>query len=352
MSGRAPFGTTKDGRAVAEYTLTNAAGASLKFIDYGGIVTEIKVPDRAGKIANVTLGFAELAPYEANAPFFGTLVGRFCNRIGGARFTLDGTEYRVTQNEGANMLHGGNGPTSLNRVVWQVEQLSPTQVRLTHTSPDGAEGFPGTLAVSVTYTLADDNSWRIDYEATTDKPTVINLTNHAYFNLAGDGAGSIEGHILEIAADAITAGDAAGIPTGELLPVDGTPFDFRKATPIGARIRASYPQLASRQGYDHNYALRDAPAPAPAFAARLSDPASGRTLTLETTEPGVQFYSGNFLDGRLTGRAGRQYRQGDGLCLETQHFPDAPNKPEFASTVLRPGETFRSTTIHRFGVEG
>lgn len=349
---RTSFGTTKDGRAVVEYTLRNAAGAALKFIDYGGIVTEIAMPDRTGALANVTLGFANLADYEANAPFFGTLVGRFCNRIGGARFTLDGTEYRVTANEGANMLHGGNGPTSFNRVVWNVEVLSPTQARLTHVSPDGAEGFPGTLSVAVTYTLGDDNAWRIDYEATTDKPTVLNLTNHAYFNLAGDGAGSIERHVLQIAADAITAGDNAGIPSGELMPVAETPFDFREPTPIGARLRSPHPQMAGRAGYDHNYVLRMAPAPLPAFAVRVSEPTSGRSLTIETTEPGVQFYSGNFLDGTLTGRAGRQIRQSDGFCLETQHFPDSPNQPAFPSTVLRPGETFRSTTIHRFGTDG
>jgi aldose 1-epimerase len=346
---KTPFGKTAGGAAVDQYTLTDRNGASLSFIGYGGIVTAINVPDRWGRIGNVTMGFRSLAEYETkNSPYFGTITGRFANRIGGSRFTLDGKEYRVTANEGAHSLHGGGGKTALNKVVWSVEPLSATSAKLTHTSPDGGEGYPGALSIAVTYTLGDDDTFAIDYEATTDKPTVVNLTSHAYFNLGGDGSGSIEGHILTINADHITPTDPAGIPTGELQPVAGTPFDFRSGMPIGARIRASHPQLANRQGYDHNFVLNANGGSGLSLCARVYEPTSGRIMTITTTEPGVQFYSGNFLDAKLTGSAGRQYRQGDGFCLETEHFPDSPNQPSFPSTVLRPGETFRSRTVHLF----
>jgi aldose 1-epimerase len=346
---RAPFGKTKDGDAVEAYTLTNAGGASVKFISYGGIITEINVPDRDGRIGNVVLGFKSVAGYEAESPYFGALIGRYGNRIGGAKFSLEGKEYTLAANNFGNSLHGG--AKGFNKVVWRVAPIGGNAARLTYVSPDGEEGYPGTLTVNVTYTWGDDNTLTIDYEATTDKPTVANLTSHSYFNLAGDGAGSIEGHALTIDADRITAVDAEAIPTGELMPVEGTPFDFRKATPIGARIRTSHPQIVNGLGYDHNFVLNRTGAGL-AFCARVADPATGRTLTMTTTEPGVQFYSGNFLEGKITGAAGRQYRQGDAFCLETQHFPDSPNRPEFPSTVLRPGETLRSTTTHRFGTDG
>jgi len=346
---RAPFGKTKDGETVEAYTITNAGGASVRFISYGGIITEINVPDRDGRIGNVVLGFKSVADYEAESPYFGALIGRYGNRIGGAKFSLEGKDYKLAANHFSNSLHGG--AKGFNKVVWRVAPIGDNAARLTYVSPDGEEGYPGTLTVNVTYTWGDDNTLAIDYEATTDKTTVANLTSHSYFNLAGDGAGSIEAHVLTIDADRITAVDAEGIPTGELMPVDGTPFDFRKAMPIGSRIRAAHPQIVNGLGYDHNFVLNRKGSEA-AFCARVADPATGRTLTMTTTEPGLQFYSGNFLDGKITGAAGRQYRQGDAFCLETQHFPDSPNRPEFPSTVLRPGETLRSTTAHRFGTDG
>ena len=346
---KAPFGKTKDGVAVEEYTLANASGASVKFLSLGSIITEVNVPDRGGRVGNVNLGLKTVADYERpDNPYLGALIGRFANRIGGATFSIDGKTYKITANEGAHTLHGG--ARGFDKVIWTVEPAGDAAARLTYVSPDGEEGFPGTLSTTVTYTWSDDNTLTADYVATTDKPTVVNLTSHAYFNLAGAGSGSIERHLMTINADAIAAGDASGIPTGALMPVEGTPFDFRTAMPIGARIRSAHPQLAPRQGYDHNYVLRTGTGGL-AFCARVYDPDSGRTLTISTTEPGVQFYSGNFLTGLITGASGRQYRQSDGFCLETQHFPDAPNRPEFATTVLRPGETFRSTTAYAFGTD-
>ena len=346
---RAPFGKTNDGVAVEAFTLTNAGGASVAFISYGGIITEINVPDRHGRIGNVVLGFKSVADYEAQSPYFGALIGRYGNRIGGAKFSLEGKDYKLAANHFGNSLHGG--AKGFNKVMWRVAPVADNAARLTYVSPDGEEGYPGTLTVNVTYTWGDDNTLTIDYAATTDKATVANLTSHSYFNLAGDGAGSIEAHVLTIDADRITAVDAEGIPTGELMPVDGTPFDFRAPMPIGARIRAAHPQIVNGLGYDHNFVLNRQGATL-AFCARVADPATGRSLTMTTTEPGLQFYSGNFLDGKITGAAGRQYRQGDAFCLETQHFPDSPNRPAFPSTVLRPGETLRSTTTHRFGTDG
>ena len=346
---RTPFGKTKDGAAVEQFTLVNAGGASVRFLSFGGIITEINVPDRNGRLGNVVLGLKSVAEYEEKSPYFGALIGRYGNRIGGAKFSIDGRQYKLAANHFGNSLHGG--AKGFNRAVWTVAAAGDNAARLTHVSPDGDEGYPGTLSVAVTYTWSDDNALTIDYEATTDKPTVANLTSHSYFNLAGDGAGSIEGHLLSINADRITAVDAEGIPTGELMPVDGTPFDFRSAMPIGARIRAAHPQMINGHGYDHNFVLnRDGPGLA--FCARAYEPTAGRTLTIETTEPGVQFYSGNFLDGTITGAAGRQYRQGDAFCLETQHFPDSPNRPEFPSTLLTPGQVLRSQTVHRFATDG
>ncbi|WP_331371355.1 aldose epimerase family protein [Sinorhizobium chiapasense] len=346
-----PFGNTQDGKAVNLYTLTNDRGASVKFIAYGGIITAINVPDRWGKLDNIVLGFKELADYESKNPYFGALIGRYGNRIGGAKFALDGTQYQLAANNGPNSLHGGS--KGLDKVVWAVEPLanvSGAAARLGYTSKDGEEGYPGTLTVQVVYTLTNDNELRIDYEATTDKPTVVNLTSHSYFNLAGDGTGGIGDHILTINADRYTPVDATLIPTGELASVTGTPFDFRQGTPIGARIRSNHPQMVYGRGYDHNYVLNRSGSGL-SLAARVYEPRSGRIMEISTTEPGVQFYSGNFLDSTLVGPTGQQYRQTDGFCLETQHFPDSPNKPSFPTTVLKPGETLRSTTIHKFSTD-
>lgn len=346
---RAPFGKTKDGEAAEQFTLTNAGGASVRFLSFGGIITEVNVPDRNGRLGNVVLGLKSMAEYEEKSPYFGALIGRYGNRIGGAKFSIEGRQYKLAANHFGNSLHGG--AKGFNKAIWTVEAAGDSAARLTHVSPDGDEGYPGTLTVNVTYTWSDDNALTIDYEATTDKPTVTNLTSHSYFNLAGDGAGSIEGHLLTIDADRITAVDAESIATGELMPVEGTPFDFRSAMPIGARIRAGHPQMVNGHGYDHNFVLnRDGPGLA--FCARAYDPTTGRVLTIETTEPGVQLYTGNFLDGTITGAAGRQYRQGDAFCLETQHFPDSPNRPEFPSTLLTPGQVLRSQTVHRFATDG
>ena len=355
MSDKAPpiarsaFGKTRDGRAVEQFTIANRHGASLRFLSYGGIVTEINVPDRDGRIANVTLGLDSVGAYETHfGPYLGALIGRYGNRISGAKFNLEGKEYSLPANNGPNSLHGGGN--GFEKAIWDVEFIGTNAAKLTLVSPDGDEGYPGTLKVAVTYTFGDDNTWRIDYEATTDKPTVLNLTHHAYFNLAGQSAGSIEGHLLTLAADAFVETTGAGIPTGKLMPVDGTPFDFRRATPIGARIRLAHPQIVAGRGYDHNFVINRSGTGLLPFA-RVYDPASGRSLEMATTEPGVQFYSGNYLDGTIPTPDRRVYRQGDGFCLETQHYPDSPNRPEFPSVVLRPGETFRSSTTHAFSTD-
>lgn len=348
---KTPFGKTQDGKAVDLYTLTNDKGASVKFIAYGGIITAINVPDRWSKLDNIVLGFKELADYESKNPYFGALIGRYGNRIGGARFTLDGTQYQLAANNGPNSLHGGS--KGFDKAVWAVEQLtnaSGAAARLSYTSKDREEGYPGTLTVQVVYTLTNDNELRIDYEATTDKPTVVNLTSHSYFNLAGDGRGGIGDHILTINADSYTPVDATLIPTGEIASVTGTPFDFRQGMPIGTRIRSNDPQMVYGRGYDHNYVLNRSGSGL-SLAARVYEPRSGRIMEISTTEPGVQFYSGNFLDSTLVGPTGQQYRQTDGFCLETQHFPDSPNKSSFPTTVLKPGETLKSTTIHKFSTD-
>lgn len=342
------FGNTQGGKAVDLYTLTNDKGASVKFITYGGIITAINMPDRWGNLGNIVLGFKELADYESKNPYFGALIGRYGNRIGAAKFTLDGKQYQLAANNGPNSLHGGK--TGFDKVIWAVEPVtdaSGAAARLSYTSKDGEEGYPGTLKAQVVYTLTNDNELRIDYEATTDKPTVVNLTSHSYFNLAGDGMGGIGDHILTINADRYTPVDATLIPTGELASVTGTPFDFRQGTPIGARIRSNDEQMVYGRGYDHNFVLNRS-GNGLSLAARVYDPRSGRIMEISTTEPGVQFYSGNFLDATLVGAAGKQYRQTDGFCLETQHFPDSPNKPSFPTTVLKPGDTLKSTTVHKF----
>lgn len=343
------FGKLADGTEIHRWSLENG-GTRLRVLSYGGIVQSLEVPDREGRYANVSLGFDSVEEYVADSPYFGALIGRYGNRVGGGRFTLDDTAYELSVNDGGNSLHGGAG--GFDKTVWDVEpfvQDSNVGLRLTRTSPHGEMGYPGTLRTAVTYTLTEEGDWRIDYEATTDRPTVVNLTSHVYWNLAGEGSGSAHDHELEIAASRYTPVDAGLIPVGEPAEVAGTPFDFRRAKPVGADVRTRDQQLLYAKGFDHNWVLDKGRTDLPERAATLRDPSSGRTLTISTTEPGLQFYSGNFLDGTLAGPSGRIYRQGDAVCLETQHFPDSPNKPSYPSTVLRPGQTYRSTTVHSFG---
>lgn len=345
-----PYGRMPDGRAIDEYTLDNGHGLVLRTINLGGIVTAIECPDREGRCANVVLGFDNPSDYLERNPHFGTLVGRYANRIAGGCFVLDGTPHRLTPNDGTSALHGG--PAGFGKRWWAIEPLpagadGSVAVELALRSDDGDEGYPGCLDVAVRYTLTPDNAWRVDYRATTSRATVVNLTHHGYYNLAG--GGTALDHLLTLNASKILAVDANLIPT-RIVPVDGTPFDFRAPTPLGARIRRGDPQLLTARGYDHCYVLDRDDRGGLQHAARLVDPASGRAMDIDTTEPGLQLYSGNFLDGRLCGSRGEAYRQGDGVCLETQHLPDSPNRPDFPSTVLRPGETFQSTTVHRFSV--
>ena len=342
------FGKTADGQPVELYTLTNMNGIEVRAITYGGIITSLKVPDRSGRVDDVVLGFDTLEGYIRDHPYFGAIVGRYANRIAKGRFTLEGRTYTLATNNGPNHLHGGK--KGFDKAVWNAAPVpGQSAVAFTRLSPDGEEGYPGNLTVRVTYTLTDKHELAVDYHATTDKATPVNLSHHSYFNLAGDGAGDILRHELTINADRYTPVDAALIPTGAIAPVQGTPFDFRKPTVIGARIDQPNEQLKHGKGYDHNWVLTGRGARLQP-AARLSDPASGRTLDIATTEPGMQFYSGNFLDGTLTGKAGHVYTQRAGLCLETQHFPDSPNQPKFPSTILKPGEEYRSKTVFTFGV--
>jgi aldose 1-epimerase len=359
-----PFGTLPDGSAVDKYTLSNARGMSVSILTYGGIIQSLTVPDRRGREANVTLGFADLAGYLSPAyvksnPYFGAIIGRYGNRIGGAKFSLDGKTFTLDPNNNGNTLHGGT--TGFDKVLWNAEEVAPSDgtvgLELSRLSkagegcanpPTACTGFPGNLKVSVLFTLDNQNRLRFDYSATTDAPTVVNLTNHSYWNLAGEGSGTIENHLLRINADRFTPVDAGLIPTGELRSVDGTPFDFRSFHTIGERLRENDEQLVLGRGYDHNFVLNGSGGGDLNQAARLVDPSSGRVLTILTTEPGLQFYSGNFLDGTLYGTSGHQYRQGDGLALETQHFPDSPNKPQFPSTRLDPGQTYSTSTVYAF----
>ncbi|MGH3658568.1 MAG: aldose epimerase family protein [Micromonosporaceae bacterium] len=342
------FGSTPDG-GVQRWTLDNGAGLRVRILTYGGIVQSVETPDSAGQDGNVVLGFADLADYVASSPYFGSIVGRYANRLARGRIVIGDQLYKLARNQGNNSLHGGT--RGFDGYVWEATPVPGEHpaVRLRRTSPDGEEGYPGTLRVAVTYAVTPRNELRIDYHATTDATTVVNLTNHSYFNLAGEGSGTVLGHELWCNADRFTPIDADLIPTGEVLPVAGTPLDFTTPTPIGPRIRDRHPQLRAARGYDHNFVIdRDGPGLTP--VARVVDPDSGRVLEVASTEPGVQFYSGNFLDGSLLGTGGRAYRQGDGFCLETQHFPDSPNQPSFPSTTLRPGEEFSSTTVYRFTV--
>ncbi|MFF4060019.1 aldose epimerase family protein [Streptomyces sp. NPDC001668] len=343
------FGKLADGTKVYIWSLANG-GTRMKVLSWGGVVQSLEIPDRHGHHANVSAGFDNLDDYVAKTPYFGALIGRYGNRIAKGQFTLDGKSYQLSVNDGVNSLHGGT--QGFDKRVWDVEPFtkgSDVGLHLHYTSVDGEMGYPGTLKVKVTYTLTRHGDWRIDYEATTDKATVVNLTNHVYWNLGGEGTGTIEDHELRIAASRYTPTDSGLIPTGELAKVAGTPFDFRKGKLIGRDIRAGHQQQVLAKGYDHNWVLDKGITAKPEHVATLRDPSSGRTLKISTVEPGLQFYSGNFLDGTLTGTSGHTYRQGDALCLETQHFPDSPNHPSFPSTVLRPGQTYRSTTIHSFG---
>ncbi|GHJ37840.1 aldose epimerase family protein [Streptomyces sp. TS71-3] len=353
-AGRAPtkepFGTLPDGTAVDRWTLANG-GTRMKVLSYGGTVQSLELPDRRGRHANVALGFDTLDGYLASTTYFGALIGRYGNRIAKGRFTLDGTAYQLPQNDGENSLHGGT--MGFDKRVWDITPFADGRgvgLVLGYVSADGEMGYPGTLTARVTYTLSADGGWRIDYQATTDKATVVNLTNHTYFNLGGEGTGDIYGHELALDASRYTPVDATLIPTGELASVKGTPFDFRSGKPVGRDIRAAHDQLGKARGYDHNWVFDKGITAVPRLVGRLSDPESGRTVRIATTEPGVQFYSGNSIDndGSLLGTSGTRYRQGDGLALETQHFPDSPNQPSFPSTVLRPGETYRSTTEYLF----
>jgi aldose 1-epimerase len=350
---RTPFGRMPDGTAVEMVELVNQHGMRARVITLGAALQSLTAPDRAGRSEDVVLGPADLESY-INAPnYFGVIVGRYANRIAGGAFSLDGRRYALATNNGANALHGG--VRGFDKVVWRITQVRSgpaASVTLAYTSPDGEEGYPGALRVSVTYALNEGNELSISYRATTDRPTVLNLTNHSFFNLAGAASGrSILGHRLTIAADAFTPVDETLIPTGEIRDVAGTPFDFRQPTEIGARIHdAGDEQIVYGRGYDHNWVLSGAAGAAPRLAARLEDPGSGRVLEILTTEPGLQFYSGNFLNGAQVGKGAVAYRQGDGLCLEPQHFPDSPNQPAFPSARLDPGQTYRQSSIYRFSV--
>jgi aldose 1-epimerase len=346
---RAAFGTLPDGRTVEQFTLRNAHGLEVRAMTYGAIITALRTPDRAGRLDDIVLGYDSLAAYVRSSPYFGAVVGRYANRIAGGRFTLDGRTFQLARNDGPNHLHGGI--RGFDKVLWTAEPSEGPDgqaVTFRYTSPDGEEGYPGTLQVRVTYTLTPRDELVVDYEATADRATPVNLSQHTYWNLHGGGSGTILDHVLKLDASAFTPVDSTLIPTGQLAPVAGTPFDFRTPTAIGARIDAADPQLKAGRGYDHNWVLERDGRAGLVHAAQLVDSSSGRTLDVSTTEPGIQFYSGNFLDGTLRGKGGRAYVHRSGLCLETQHFPDSPNHPAFPSTVLRPGQTLRSRTVFAF----
>lgn len=349
--GIEPFGETADGRAVERYTFGSEDGIQVRMLTYGATLQSVELPDRSGDRASVVLGLPTLADYQDHSPYFGATIGRYGNRIADGRFTIDGTTYQVPVNDGGNALHGG--PTGFDKVVWRatvIDEDDRVGVSFSHLSPDGDMGFPGNLDTLVDYTLDRDGRLTISYHATTDKPTVVNLTNHAYFNLAGEGSGTVEDQLLQLAADRYVPVGPGAIPIGPLAAVDGTPFDFRTAKPIGRDLRDADEQLLLAQGFDHNWVLNDHRPGIVRQVAAAYDPASGRWLRASTDQPGVQFYSGNFLDATFPGLTGRIYRQGDAFTLETQHYPDSPNQPDYPTTVLRPGESYQSTTIFAFGV--
>ncbi len=342
------WGKTADGESVDIYTLKNRNGMEARITNYGGIVVSLTAPDRNKKYEDVVLGLYDLDSYLKGHPYFGALIGRYGNRIAKGRFKLNGVEYKLAVNNGENHLHGGI--KGFDKVVWTAS-ISPSRlgpsITLTYLSKDGEEGYPGNLTSRVVYTLTQRNELRIDYSVSTDKDTVTNLTHHSYFNLAGDGVGDILNHQLTIKADRFTPTDAGSIPTGELRKVVGTPFDFLKATAIGARINDSDEQIKLGNGYDHNYVVNGASGVL-RMAASVYEPTTGRVMDVLTTEPGIQFYTGNFLDGTLTGKSGKTYQKRTGFCLETQHYPDSPNQPAFPTTTLKKGATYKSTTIYRF----
>ena len=352
---KAAFGTLEDGRAVDLYTLTNENGAEVKIISYGGIVTSVRVPDKEGNIEDVVLGFDSLEGYlQAGVPYFGAIVGRYGNRIAEGRFTLDGQTYQLATNDGPHHLHGGL--KGFDKVLWEGEEVTTEEgagVKLHYLSEDMEEGYPGNLAVDVVYILTEENELKIDYEATTDKPTIVNLTNHAYFNLTGDMSQDVLNHRVMINAEYFVPVTETLIPIGELRPVEGTPFDFTEPTAIGKRINENNEQLVFGKGYDHCWVLLEEVEEEDelTLAATVHEPISGRFMEVFTNEPGIQFYTGNFLDGSLTGRGGVDYKYRSGFCLETEHFPDSPNQPEFPSVTLRPGETYKTNTVYKFSVK-
>jgi aldose 1-epimerase len=343
------FGKTSDGSPVDLYVLTNSRGMQASITNYGGILVSLKVEDRQHKFADVILGYDKLEGYVSDKTFQGSTIGRYGNRIAKGKFELGGATYTLDRNDGENHLHGG--VHGFNKVLWKAKPMPGKEANslvLDYVSPDGEGGYPGTLKVQVTYTLTENNELKIHYEASTDKPTVINLTNHAYYNLAGQGEGDILGHVLTIFADRFTPVDKTLIPTGHLQSVKGSPFDFTHPTAIGSRIERDDDQLKLGHGYDHNFVLNAGENRDPVPAAMVYEPKSGRVMEIATTEPGIQFYSGNFLDGSITGKQGKVYKHRYGLCLETQHYPDSPNHPDFPTTVLKPGETYNTTTIYSF----
>ena len=341
------FGKTTDGQAVEIYTLTNSKGVEAKITNYGAIVVSLSAPDKNGKFDDVVLGYDTLAEYEKDEAYFGGVIGRYANRIAKGKFSLNGKEYKLVVNNGENHLHGGT--KNFQTVVWKAKSFAGkngASVELNYLSRDGEEGYPGNLKVKVIYTLTENNELKIDYTATTDRDTVINLTNHSYFNLAGAGSGTILGHLMQINADRITPTDSGSIPTGELRAVKSTPFDFGSPTAIGARIEQADEQLKFGSGYDQNYVLNKTDQSL-TFAARVYEPKSGRVMEVFTTEPAMQFYTGNFLSG-MKGKSGKIYRKRDAFCLETEHYPDSPNQPQFPTTVLKPNQKYTQTTVYKF----
>jgi aldose 1-epimerase len=350
---RSSFGTLADGRTVEAITLTNSHGVTAQIMALGASVQSLTVPDRSGKMADVALGYANLADYLSKPQYFGATVGRFANRIANGRFALDGKTYQLARNNGPNSLHGG--VRGLDKVLWKVDKVSrglTAGVALSYVSPDGEEGYPGTLTVSATYNLNENDELSIEYRATVDKPTIVNITNHSYFNLAGEGAAEgVMGHLLTLPAEEYTPVDATLIPTGEFRPVAGTAFDFRHPKPIGRDIRSGRDlQVLYGKGYDHNWVISRAPVQKPRLVARIEEPVSGRVIEILSNQPGVQFYSGNFLDGTVVGKSGHAYRQGDAFVVEPQLFPDTPNHPSFGSGLLKPGDTYVNQIIYRFSV--